>query len=152
MHRLSNGSLYSVQNFTKRGDIIFDNGRDIDRDIGHLAQGYCTTSHSSQGMTVDKVFVGISSQSLPATDQRTAYVALTRGKEQVMIFTDDRKELLKAAGRPDEPLSATELTQSAEPKPTMRDRMKRLAFARGLGVSAGRSDHPRQASQREALQ
>lgn len=151
-HRLSNGSLYTLQGFSKRGDIIFDNGWVIDRDFGHLTHGYCTTSHSSQGMTVDKVFVGISSQSLPATDQRTAYVALTRGKEQVMIFTDDRKELLKAAGRPDEPLSATELAQPAEPKPTLKDRMKRLAFARGLGVFASRNDHPQQASQREAIQ
>ena len=95
-HRLSNGSLLSVEGFTKRGDIIVDHGWVIDRDFGHLTHGYVVTSHASQGVTVDKVFVGISSQSLPATDQRTAYVALTRGKEQAQIFTDDRKELLKA--------------------------------------------------------
>ena len=61
-------------------------------------------------MTVDKVFVGTSSESFPATYQRTAYVAVTRGKEQAQIFTDDRKELLKAIGRPDDPLSATEIS------------------------------------------
>ncbi len=99
------------------------------------------TSHASQGATVDKVFVGISSQSLPATNQRTAYVALTRGKEQAVIYTDDRNELMKAVSRPDDPMSATELSESTEQKPTLRDRLtKRLAFARGLAVFGQRND------------
>ncbi len=83
----------------------------------------------------------MSSESFPATYQRTAYVAVTRGKEQVQIFTDDRKELLKAVSRPDDPMSATELSESAPQKPDLRNRlMKRLAFARGLGVFAARND------------
>ncbi len=57
-HRLSNGSLLTVQGFTKRGDIIVDHGWVIDRDFGHLTHGYVVTSHASQGVTVDKVFVG----------------------------------------------------------------------------------------------
>ena len=85
-HRLSNGSLLSVEGFTKRGDIIVDHGWVIDRDFGHLTHGYVVTSHASQGVTVDKVFVGVSSQSFPATYQRTAYVAVTRGKEQAADF------------------------------------------------------------------
>lgn len=133
-HRLVNGGLMTVEGFNQRGDIIVDHGWIIDRDFGHLTHGYCVTSHASQGDTVDKVFVGIGSQSLPATNERTAYVALTRGREQAVLFTDDRKELLKAVGRPDEPLSATELSETAEQKPALVDRLKRLAFARGLSV------------------
>lgn len=139
-HRLSNGSLLTVQGFSKQGDIVVDHGWVIDRDFGHLTHGYVVTSHASQGVTVDKVFVGISSESFPATGQRTAYVAVTRGKEQAVIFTDDRMELLKAAGRPDEPLSATELAQPTPEKTTLKDRMKRLSFTRGLGVFASRND------------
>jgi hypothetical protein len=60
------------------------------------------------------VFVAIDSESMKATDQRTAYVAVTRGKEQAVIFTDDHLELLKAAQRADSSLSATELV---DPKP-----------------------------------
>jgi len=116
-HRLNNGSLFNVQGFTNRGDIIVDHGWVIDRDFGHLASGVVITAHASQGVTVDKVFVGMSSESFPATSQRTAYVALTRGKEMVQIFTDDRKELLHAASRPDDPQSATELAESANHKP-----------------------------------
>jgi conjugative relaxase-like TrwC/TraI family protein len=119
-HRLSNGSLYNVQGFTRRGDIIVDHGWVIAKEFGHLAPGYTVTSHSSQGVTVDKVFIGASSESLVATDQRTAYVAVTRGREQALIFTDDRKELLKAMCRPDEPLSATELVESGKSKPAVR--------------------------------
>jgi len=148
-HRLSNGSLYTVQGFTGRGDIVVDHGWVIDRDFGHLTHGYVVTSHASQGVTVDKVFVGVSSQSLPATYQRTAYVAVTRGKEQAQIFTDDRKELLKAVMRPDDPVSATELAEPSS-NPTLRDRMKRLAFARGIGVFAVRNGVPQPGMGKEA--
>ena len=73
----------------------------------------------------------MSSQSFPATYQRTAYVAVTRGKEQAQIFTDDRKELLKAIGRPDDPLSATEISRDTQPQPRLRGwLMKQLAIRR----------------------
>ena len=114
-HRLSNGSMFTVQGFTKRGDIVVDHGWVIDRDFGHLTHGYVVTSHSSQGLTVDKVFIGLSSDSFPATNERTGYVAVTRGKEQALIFTDDREGLIKSISKPDEPLSATEI---AERQPT----------------------------------
>ena len=110
-HRLSNGTLLTVQGFTKRGDMVVDHGWIIDRDFGHVTHGYVVTSHASQGTTVEKVIVAISSESVPATDQRTAYVAVTRGKEQALVFTDSRKELLRAFGRADQALSATELAE-----------------------------------------
>ena len=139
-HRLSNGSLLTVEGFTKRGDIIVDHGWVIDRDFGHFTHGYVLTSHASQGDTVDKVFVAIASQSLPATNERTGYVALTRGKEQAVLFTDDRKELLKAICRPDDPLSATELAESTNGKATMRERLaKSLAIAGRRAASAVRA-------------
>lgn len=128
-HRLINGSLYTVQGFTRRGDIVIDHGWVIDRDFGHLAHGYCITSFASQGMTVDKVFVGMSSESLPAINQRSSYVALTRGKEKVEIYTDDRTELLRAMSRPDEPMSATELNGSAKQPPNGRDRARARRMA-----------------------
>jgi len=138
-HRLSNGTLLTVQGFTKQGDIIVDHGWVVAKTFGHLAHGYAITSHASQGATVDKVFVAIASESLPATNQRTAYVAVTRGKEQAVIFTDDREQLLKAMSRADCPLSATELAGQANGKPGKPHFMKRLAFARGQGVFASRS-------------
>ena len=115
-HRLSNGSLMRVQGFTKTGDIVVDHGWVIDRDWGHIAQGYCVTSHASQGLTVDKVFIGISADSFPATYERTAYVAGTRGREQAIFFTDDKDELLRVMSREDEPLSAVDISESGQKK------------------------------------
>ena len=124
-HRLSNGSLLNVRGFTSRGDLIVDHGWIIDRDFGHVSHGYVATSHASQGVTVDKVFIGMSSESFPATNQRSAYVAITRGKEQAVIFTDDKEELLKAVSRPDDPMSATELAQKKDQHPSSSQRRTR---------------------------
>jgi len=138
-HRLINGALLTVQGFTRRGDLIVDHGWVIDRDFGHVSHGYVVTSYASQGVTVDKLFVAIAGESLPATGQRTAYVALTRGREQAVIFTDDRKALLKAASRPDDPISATELAQVAPEKPASGGRKKSLPPALGPVVSLSRN-------------
>jgi len=140
-HRLENGTHLTVQGFNKRGDIIVDRGWVIDRDFGHLTHGYVVTSHASQGATVDKVFIGVSSESFPATYQRTAYVAVTRGREQALLFTDDRAAMLKAVSRPDDPLSATDVSEATPHAPTLKDRFrKHWAFARGLGGFAGRNE------------
>ena len=139
-HTLRNGALFTVQGFTRKGDPIVDHGWVIARDFGHIAHGYAVTSHAAQGKTVNKVFIGLSSDSFPATNQRSFYVPVTRGKEQAVIFTDDRKELLSAVIRPDDPMSATELSESAQEKSKSRDRLKqRLAVVRGLTVFGGRN-------------
>ena len=142
-HRLSNGALFTVQGFTPQGDVVVDKGWVIAKDFGHIAHGYAVTSHAAQGKTVHKVFVGLSSQSFPATSQRTAYVALTRGKEQAVIFTDSKKELLRAVQRPDEPVSATEFAQTRR-RPPLRQRLgKHLIYLRRLTAFA-HTHEPRQ--------
>ena len=143
-HRLTNGALFTVQGFTPQGDAIIDRGWVIARDFGHIAYGYAVTSYASEGKTVNKVFIGLGSQSFPATNQRSFYVPVTRGKEQAVIFTDDKKALLKAVQRPDEPLSATEFVQSRRKAPPMRKRLgKHLAYLNRL-ASFATTHEPRQ--------
>jgi conjugative relaxase-like TrwC/TraI family protein len=136
-HRLANGALYTVKGFTKRGDIIIDNGWVIDRDFGHIAHGYAVTSHAAQGKTVHKVFIGLSSQSFPATNERSFYVLVTRGKEQAVIFTDDKEDLLRAVQRPDAPLSATELSESENLLARLREQERMRGFERGRSHDRG---------------
>jgi conjugative relaxase-like TrwC/TraI family protein len=141
-HKLSNGTLLTVRGFTKQGDILVDHDWVIDRAFGHITHGYVTTSHASQGATVDKVFVAISGRSLAATDRRTAYVSVTRGKEQVVIFTDDKDDLLKAIRRPDDPLSATALRDSSRTAPGTDATDISRPLNRGFGTTRGSKAKP----------
>jgi conjugative relaxase-like TrwC/TraI family protein len=108
-HRLDNGTLFRVKGFDKKGNIVLANGWTIDKDFGHLAHGYVVTSHAAQGKSVQRVFVGQSSQSFPASSREQFYVSASRGEEQVIVYTDDKKALLEAVSQSDERLSATDL-------------------------------------------
>ncbi len=108
-HRVNNGALYTVKGFRKSGDLVLDNGWELPKDFGHLAQGYVVTSHTSQGKTVDQVLIGQSAESIPATSREQWYVSVSRGREKAVIYTDDKQALREAVQRSDERLTATEL-------------------------------------------
>jgi conjugative relaxase-like TrwC/TraI family protein len=113
-HTLNNGDFFTVKSFTADGDLVFNNGWTVARDYGHLDHGLVVTSHASQGKTVDRVFVGQSSQSFAASSREQFYVSASRGREQVVIFTDDKDELLHAVERSDERLTGTELVEGLD--------------------------------------
>ncbi len=108
-HRLNNGALFTVNSFTPDGNIVVDNGWVIGKDFGHVAYGYVVTSHAAQGKTVDKVLIGQSDVSLPASDRAQLYVSVSRGREQAVVFTGDKKALREAVVRDRERLNATEI-------------------------------------------
>lgn len=108
-HDLYNGSLYTVEGFTPKGDIRLTNGWTIAKDYGHLAHGYVVTSHASQGKTVNRVFIAQSSQSFPASSREQFYVSVSRGRHGATIYTDDKEALLDAVSHSDDRLAATEL-------------------------------------------
>ena len=113
-HRLNNGSLYRVEGFDTRGNILLDNGWTIAKDFGHLTYGYVVTSHASQGKTVDHVFIGQSSASWGASSREQFYVSASRGRKQVTIYTDDKASLLNSVSKTDDRLTATELVTSKQ--------------------------------------
>ncbi len=136
-HRLNNGACYSVKAFNPTGDIILDNGWTVSRDYGHLAHGYVSTSHASQGKTVDHVLIGQSAESFSASSREQFYVSVSRGRQKATIYTDDKRVLLAAISRSDERLSATQFVDrrtriavhhrqaemaSALPEPATRNR------------------------------
>jgi hypothetical protein len=108
-HRLNNGARYTVRGFAKNGDIELSNGWTVSKDNPFLTYGYVVTSHASQGKTVDRVFIGSSSASSPAASREQFYVSVSRGREQAIVFTDDKGSLREAVGHSDERLSATEM-------------------------------------------
>ena len=107
--RLNNGAVLAVKGFDDHGDIVLGNGVTIGKDWGHWTYGYCVTSHASQGRSVHRVFVGQSSESFPASSREQFYVSVSRGKEQVTVYTDDKRALLDAVCRTDDAMTATDL-------------------------------------------
>jgi len=110
-HKLTNGSLYQIDGFTRDGNIRTTGGHVIDKDRGNLAHGYVTTSHAAQGKTVDKVFIAQSSDSFSASSIEQFYVSASRGREEITIFTDDKQNLLEAVSESNKRLSATDLAK-----------------------------------------
>lgn len=111
--RLNNGELREVAGFTRDGDIKLTNGWVLSKDYGNVTHGYCVTSYGSQSKSVDCVFVAESSESFRAADRQQFYVSVSRFKESLTIYTDDRVELLEAVSKTSARPSATDLAQGS---------------------------------------
>lgn len=90
VRRLANGSVVTVQSVNSSGHLVLSDGSTLRS--RQVAYSYALTSHASQGLTVDKVFLA------GAASREGLYVAATRGREAVRIFVPDRDAFLDAAG------------------------------------------------------
>ncbi len=84
--------------------IRMDSGGEVQfniRDHPHLDYGYAVTSHSSQGVTADRVLLhvdtGQAHQKL--INRRLAYVAVSRGRYDAQIYTNDAESLGEALSK-----------------------------------------------------
>ena len=98
-HRLNNGGVYELAGFTPGGDLLLSNGWTLPADYGHLAHGFVSTSHASQGRTVDHVLIAESSASFAAAGREQFYVSASRGRKSATVYTDDKDALREAVGR-----------------------------------------------------
>ncbi|MEZ0295280.1 MAG: AAA family ATPase [Candidatus Methylacidiphilales bacterium] len=106
--RLNNGDTFSIKDIGKNGEIILSNGAVLYKNHGHLDYGYCSTSHSSQSKTVRDVLVAQSVDSFLASSREQFYVSVSRGRDTVRIYTDNRRELQEAVGNTSTRLSGME--------------------------------------------
>ncbi len=106
---LFNGTMFKVNGFDKKGNIKLSNGSTMAKDYGHFTLGYVVTSFASQGKTVDKVIISQSSMSLRASSKEQFYVSVSRGRNAVSIYTDDKQDLLQAVKQSNERRSAKDL-------------------------------------------
>jgi conjugative relaxase-like TrwC/TraI family protein len=127
--RLNNGDIFTVEGFTKEGDIRLENGKLLPKNFGHFNLGYVDTSYASQGKTVDRVFIAAGNESLPASNQQQWYVSATRGREMAKIYLEDKQEVRDAIARTGQRLSAVELTHTKVHQSTWRERFAK-AFER----------------------
>lgn len=127
-HRLDNGRVDTIKSIKKSGDIELSNGWIVGTDAARfLTHGYVSTSHASQGKTVDKVLIALGQESLPAVNAEQWYVSVSRARDSAQVFTDVAPPVLREAiQRSATRKSATELMQ---PKPhrKLRHRLKERA-------------------------
>jgi hypothetical protein len=80
-----------------------DKGREIaaaNARLRHIDYGYASTSHASQGATVDHVIVNIDTErSVRLVNRRQFYVSLSRARHDARIYTDHAEALARAVGR-----------------------------------------------------
>lgn len=82
--------------------IRLDNGKDFDLKPGsrpvEIDHGYAQTGHSAQGLGAENVIMDLPSNS-QTLNRRSFYTNLTRTKNQVKAFTDEREKLTGAVTR-----------------------------------------------------
>ena len=98
--RIANRQLGTIEKIDAEGhlQIRLDSGREVDlnlRNHPHLDYGYAVTSHSSQGTTADRVLVHVDTENAheQLINSRLAYVAVSRGRYDAQIFTNDADKL-----------------------------------------------------------
>lgn len=112
--RLNNGQVLTVKGIDLKGHILAESGHskavyNLPPDFGHLNHAYCMTSHSSQGKTVDKVLIAQPAATFAASNLKQFYVSVSRGREAVTIYTDDKEALLETVSKDGDRMAAMEL-------------------------------------------
>jgi conjugative relaxase-like TrwC/TraI family protein len=110
--KINNGDIFTVEGFTKEGDIRLERGKLLPGDYGHFTTGYVDTSYASQSKTVDREFVAVGNESRGATDRQQWYVSLSRGREMVKVYVDSKEDVRNAIAKGKERMSAVELTKT----------------------------------------
>ena len=73
-------------------DIVFDR---TDPQLRHLAYSYASTVHGAQGQTHERVIAVLDSGFGHLSNQQTFYVQLSRARENAVVLTDNRAQLVE---------------------------------------------------------
>jgi ATP-dependent exoDNAse (exonuclease V) alpha subunit len=100
-----------------RLSVRLDNNRQIEfnpTEHRHLDHGYAVTSHSSQGLTAERVLVHADTSVHPdLLNCRFGYVSISRASHQATLFTDDMVKLGPQLGADVSKTSALDVTQAS---------------------------------------
>ena len=91
----------------------------------HIRNAYVETAFAAQGRTADHVIIHADSSATHLIDQKSFYVSVSRAKESVAVYTNDRAKLVSAISERAGQVQ-TAIGQAAMPVP---------AASRSMGVS-----------------
>jgi ATP-dependent exoDNAse (exonuclease V) alpha subunit len=137
---LANRELGTIEHMPANGELRLrlDSGRTVALNLRthlHLDYGYAVTSPSGQGQSADRVLVHIDMQRAgeQLVNRRLAYVAISRGRYDAQIYTNDKTQLAAALDRDVSHRAAIELTRAPAPPAQKLERSP----ARQLGIGFG---------------
>ena len=99
--QVANRDLGTLTSFHPGGRITLrmDSGKDVSFDpkqMRHFDHGYAVTSHSSQGLTSQRVLVNMDTEAHPELiNARFAYVSVSRALHDAQVFTNDASKLVE---------------------------------------------------------
>jgi conjugative relaxase-like TrwC/TraI family protein len=112
---IANRELGTIEKIDDTGNlqVRLDSGRTVAFNIKenpHIDYGYAVTSHSSQGQTADRVLVHVDTEQAgeKLVNRRLAYVAVSRGRYDAQIYTNDKGHLTEQLARDVSHQTATE--------------------------------------------
>ena len=138
--QVANRDLGTLKGFDPDGRIALrmDSGKDVSfdpREMRHFDHGYAVTSHSSQGLTSQRVLVNMDTEAHPELiNARFAYVSVSRASHDAQVFTNDAANLAQSLSKNvsktsaldfgnavlQVPSMATELPHSSKPTTELR--------------------------------
>jgi len=103
---IANRELGTIEKIEDNGNLQLhlDSGRTVAFNVKenpHLEYGYAVTSHSSQGQTADRVLIHVDTEQggEKLVNRRLAYVAVSRGRYDAKLYTNDKTHLTEQLAR-----------------------------------------------------
>jgi ATP-dependent exoDNAse (exonuclease V) alpha subunit len=140
--QVANRDLGTLKSFDAEGRITLrmDSGKEVafdPKEMRHFDHGYAITSHSSQGLTSERVLVNMDTLLRPELmNSRFAYVSVSRASIDAQIFTNDAGKLAESLSRDVSKASAVDFGQAlSSVKLPIVETKEKNAAAIGLGFA-----------------
>lgn len=123
--QVANRDLGTLRSFEPDGRITLrmDSGKDVTfdpKEMRHFDHGYAVTSHSSQGLTSQRVLVNMDTAVHPELiNARFAYVSVSRASHDAQVFTNDASNLAERLSADVSKTSALDFGKTQAPIPTI---------------------------------
>ena len=135
--------------------LAFDNGREasipVEKKPLEIDHGYAQTGHSAQGLGAKTVILDLPSGS-QTLNRRSFYTNLTRTKEDVIAFTDDRERLTRAVTWEKDKTMALDMEEQSRGMEMDRDRERERSERRGAEPREKTPDRERAPETRERVE
>jgi conjugative relaxase-like TrwC/TraI family protein len=116
---VSNGQTGYVHSIQGENLIISSNQKEYRfnmKEYSHIDYGYAMTTHKGQGITVDKAFIHLDTHQQALNSRNSYYVDVSRARNEVWIYTDDKQGLQKSVAQFQERISGFDFKELEKKK------------------------------------